>query len=509
MRLRRASGVLLHPTSLPGPDGIGDLGPEAEQWLNALAAAGQKWWQVLPLGPTGFGDSPYQCFSAFAGNPWLVSARKLITAGLLDLNDLEPRPEFPAGRVDFATLIRWKCSWLSRAARRLLAGANPELTYLYEGFRVRERWWLEDYALFLALKDAHGGRPWSEWEPALVRRNAAALAAWREKLRQVVEVYSVWQFFFFHQWGQLKRRAAQLGIRVIGDVPIFVAYDSADVWAHQDLFFLDRHGKPTVVAGVPPDYFSATGQLWGNPLYRWEVMAADGYKWWVRRVQSTLELVDVVRIDHFIGFVRYWEIPAGSPNAVRGRYVPGPGADFLDRLRRALGHLPLIAEDLGAVTPEVDALREQFCLPGMKVLQFAFSSDASNRFLPHNYTNNFVVYTGTHDNDTTVGWFRSAPDTERAYAQRYLGRSGEDIAWDLIRLGSSSVADTFIVPAQDLLSLGSEARMNYPGRGEGNWRWRLQPGQLTPDVWERLRDLTETYGRIVEPERKAEGLPPC
>jgi 4-alpha-glucanotransferase len=499
MRLPRASGVLLHPTSLPGPDGIGDLGPEAEQWLDALAAAAQRWWQVLPLGPTGFGDSPYQCFSAFAGNPWLVSARKLLTAGLLDPEDLEPRPEFPAGRVDFATLIRWKSSWLSRAARRLLAGANPELTYLYEGFRVRERWWLEDYALFLALKDAHGGRPWSEWEPALVRRNAAALAAWREKLRHVVEVYSVWQFFFFHQWGQLKRRAAQLGLRVIGDVPIFVAYDSADVWVHQDLFFLDRHGKPTVVAGVPPDYFSATGQLWGNPLYRWEVMAQDGYKWWVRRVQSTLELVDVVRIDHFIGFVRYWEIPAGSPNAVRGRYVPGPGADFLDRLRRALGSLPLIAEDLGAVTPEVDALREQFCLPGMKVLQFAFSSDASNRFLPHNYTNNFVVYTGTHDNDTTVGWFRSAPDTERAYAQRYLGRSGEDIAWDLIRLGSSSVADTFIVPAQDLLSLGSEARMNYPGRGEGNWKWRLQPGQLTPDVWERLRDLTATYGRIVEP----------
>ncbi|MCX8070876.1 MAG: 4-alpha-glucanotransferase [Candidatus Binatia bacterium] len=503
MRLPRASGVLLHPTSLPSRFGIGNLGPAAREWVDCLAAAGQRWWQILPLGPTGFGDSPYQCFSAFAGNPWMISPEDLMAAGLLSQNDLEPVPAFPASRVDFGRLIPWKRTWLRRAAERLRS-AQGALLERYQSFCQRAAWWLEDYALFSALKDVFGGKVWSEWDADIVARDTAALQRWRDRLRGEIDTYTAWQFFFFEQWQALRSYAHTRGVRIFGDVPIFVAYDSADVWAHPELFFLDERGKPTVVAGVPPDYFSATGQLWGNPLYRWQRMADDGYRWWIDRIRATLELVDLIRIDHFIGFVRYWEIPAGAPTAETGRYLPGPGADFLLALNKTLGQLPLVAEDLGAVTPEVDALREQFDLPGMKVLQFAFSSDASNRFLPHNYTANFIVYTGTHDNDTTVGWFRSAPPAERRYARRYLGRSGRDIAWDLIRLGMGSVADTFIVPAQDLLSLGSEARMNYPGRAEGNWRWRLEPGQLTDAVWQRLRSLSELYGRLATSTAKSD-----
>lgn len=497
MRLPRASGVLLHPTSLPSKFGIGDLGPTARAWIDQLATAGQQWWQVLPLGPTGFGDSPYQCFSAFAGNPWLISPEDLIAEGLLEPADLEPLPTFPSGRVDFGQVIPWKRSWLQRSAERLRKGVSPTLTARYEEFRQRAAGWLEDYALFSALKDAFGGKVWSDWDADLVRRDPQALRKWRERLALEVDTYAAWQFFFFHQWSALREYAHARQVKIFGDVPIFVAYDSTDVWVHPEMFFLDAAGKPTVVAGVPPDYFSATGQLWGNPLYRWQRMAEDGYRWWIERVRWTLDLVDLVRIDHFIGFVRYWEIPAGAPTAVTGRYVPGPGADFLAALEKALGGLPLVAEDLGAVTPEVDALRDQFQLPGMKVLQFAFSSDATNRFLPHNYTRNFVAYTGTHDNDTTAGWFRTASAAERRYAREYLGRRGTDIAWDLIRLGMASVADTFIVPAQDLLSLGSEARMNYPGKPHGNWRWQLLPGQMTQAVWDRLANLTEVYGRRV------------
>lgn len=496
MRLPRASGVLLHPTSLPSAHGIGDLGPEARRWIDALAAAGQSWWQILPFGPTGFGDSPYQCFSSFAGNPRWVAPEGLVAAGLLRDSDLEPRPQFPPGRVHFGLLVPWKRRWLELAAKRLLRGTVVHLAEAFARFREREGWWLEEYALFLALKDTYGGAVWSDWEPAVARRKPAALRSWREKLAEQVDVYCAWQFFFFQQWDAVRQYAASRGVRILGDVPIFVAYDSADVWLHPELFFLDARGKPTVVAGVPPDYFSATGQLWGNPLYRWDVMMANGFRWWIDRIRHTLRFVDVVRIDHFIGFTRYWEIPAGAPNAVLGRYVPVPGAEFLRALRAALGALPLVAEDLGAVTPEVDALREQFELPGMKVLQFAFSSDANNRFLPHNYTGNFVVYTGTHDNDTTVGWYRTASPEERRYLRRYLGHESREVAWDLIRLGSASVADTCIVPVQDLLSLDSEARMNYPGRASGNWTWRLLPDQLEPQVWERLYDLTATYGRL-------------
>jgi len=511
MRLPRGSGVLLHPTSLPGRFGIGDLGPEARAFVRGLARAQQQWWQVLPLGPTGFGDSPYQCFSAFAGNPLLISLEDLVEEGLLDEKDLHAAPSFPAESVDFGRLTPWKLQVLRRAARNLLSGRNANAASAFGRFRAEQAFWLEDYALFMALKQARGGTVWSDWEPELVRRDEVALRRWRTKLQAEVDEAAAVQFLFFHQWQRLRSHAAELGIRLIGDVPIFVAYDSVDVWCHPELFFLDENRRPTVVAGVPPDYFSATGQLWGNPLYRWEEMARDGYRWWIERVRSALALVDLLRIDHFIGFTRYWEIPAGAPTAERGRYVPGPGADFLRALQDALGGLPLIAEDLGAITPEVEALRDAFDLPGMKVLQFAFASDARDRFLPHNYTPNFVVYTGTHDNDTSVGWFRSAAPRERSFAQRYLGRSGEDIAWDLIRLGMSSVADTFVVPAQDLLSLGSEARMNFPGRPEGNWRWRLRPGALDEKVWERLADLTEVYGRnpVERSSTSSESVSPC
>ncbi len=508
MRLPRGSGVLLHPTSLPGPFGIGDLGPEARAFVDGLARAGQQWWQVLPLGPTGYGDSPYQCFSAFAGNPLLIAPEELIEEGWLERSDLEPLPPFVGGRVDFERLTPWKLAYLRRAARGFLQRGGGNAASEFERFRQEHAFWLEDFALFMALKEAHGGAVWSEWERDVVCRKERALARWRGELAAVVEEYKTLQFFFFRQWQRLRDYAAHRGVQLIGDVPIFVAYDSADVWCAPELFFLDKQRHPTAVAGVPPDYFSATGQLWGNPLYRWERMAEDGYRWWIARVRHTLALVDVVRIDHFIGFVRYWEIPAGAPTAQTGRYVPGPGADFLQALQRALGGLPLIAEDLGAVTPEVEALRDAFALPGMKVLQFAFASDAHDRFLPHNFTQNFVVYTGTHDNDTTVGWFQSASPREKQFALRYLGRSGKEIAWELIRLGMSSVADTFVVPAQDLLSLASEARMNFPGRPEGNWGWRLLPGQLGTAVWDRLADLTDVYGRAQPgPKARKAGLP--
>lgn len=484
----------MHPTSLPGPYGIGDLGPAAYRFVDWLAAAGQRWWQVLPLGPTGFGDSPYQCFSAFAGNPTLISPEALFADGLLGASDLRNAPEFSAERVDFAAVGAWKRPLLGRAADALRQSGSA-LRDEYESFRQQQASWLDDFSLFLALKEAHGAGTWSDWPQALATRQPAALAESRRHLGMACEEHAIGQFLFFRQWSALKRYAAERGVQFIGDLPIFVAYDSADAWARPELFFLDACGKPTFVAGVPPDYFSATGQLWGNPLYRWEVVAEQGYGWWIERMRTTLTQVDFVRIDHFIGFTRYWEIPAGEMTAVKGRYLPGPGADLLETLRHALGGLPLIAEDLGVVTPEVVALREQFELPGMKVLQFAFGADPTASFLPHRYTPNFVVYTGTHDNDTTVGWFATAPEHERHLARRYLGRHGDDIAWDLIRLGMSSVADTFVAPVQDLLALGTEARMNHPGRAAGNWSWRLQEGQLGERHAQRLRDLVEVYDR--------------
>jgi len=496
---------LLHPISLPGRYGIGDLGDEAYRFVDFLTAAKQGIWQVLPLGPTGYGDSPYQGFSAFAGNPLLISPDALAADALLTPDDLSEVPRFPADHIEYGPVAAYKRHLLHQAARRFTRHASESLAAAFDAFQHAQAAWLEDFALFMALKDAHDGAVWSTWEPAIAMRKPEAIVRWQARLADAVSSHRIIQFLFFRQWLAVKRYANQRGIRIIGDVPIFVAYDSADVWSHPDLFFLDQHGRPTVVAGVPPDTFSATGQLWGNPLYRWDVMARQGYLWWIERLRAALTQADVLRIDHFIGFTRYWEVPAAETTAIHGRWVPGPGPAIGLAIREAIGPLPIIAEDLGLVTPEVEALRDQFDLPGMKVLQFAFDGDASSPYLPHNYTPNCVVYTGTHDNDTTVGWFRSAPPHQPAFAQRYLARHGDDIAHDMIRLAMSSVADTVVVPLQDVLALGSEARMNVPGRSTGNWTWRYEPPMLGNTQRERLREMVELYDR--EPQKPARRVP--
>ncbi|HEV8254796.1 MAG TPA: 4-alpha-glucanotransferase [Vicinamibacteria bacterium] len=506
MASRRKSGILLHPTSLPGPFGIGDLGPEAHGFVDFLAAAGQRLWQVLPLGPTGFGDSPYQSFSAFAGNPLLISPQRLVQDGLIDEAELKP-PAFAPDAVDYGAVIEFKLPLLERAFRRFKEHAAPAARRAFAAFRRRQAGWLDDYALFAALKEAHGGAAWNEWEEEIALRRPAALARWRERASAAVEARQFWQYHFFRQWAALKRRAARAGVEVMGDVPIFVAQDSADVWAHPELFQLGEDGTPAAVAGVPPDYFSETGQLWGNPLYRWDVMAETGYRWWIDRLRAILDVVDVVRLDHFRGFESYWAVPAGEETAINGRWVKGPGDALFDALRNALGRLPIVAENLGVITPEVEALRERFSLPGMAVLQFAFGGgDADSDFLPHNYTRDRVVYTGTHDNDTTVGWWMAgAGDTtrtddqaerERAFAKKYLATDGWEIHWAFIRAALASVADLAIVPLQDVLGQGSEARMNLPARAEGNWRWRFRSGALTPEIRDRLRELAVIYGRV-------------
>ena len=494
MRRPRASGILLHPTSLPGGYGVGDLGEDAYRFVDLLGRMRQQLWQVLPLGPTAYGDSPYQCFSTFAGNPLLISPDRLLAEGLLTPADLRDRPRFLVDRVAFSDVMAYRRRLLARAADRF--GAGGAFAAEFEAFTREQAGWLDDFALFMALKDAHGGAMWTRWEPDLVRRRPAALAQARQRLAAAVRMWQIVQFLFFRQWRALTEYAHGHGIRLIGDVPIFVADDSADVWSHPDLFLLDDRGEPTAVAGVPPDAFSATGQLWGNPLYRWDSMEKEGFAWWIERIRRTLALVDIVRIDHFIGFVNYWEIPAGQVTAQHGRWRPGPGAKILEAFQRELGgRLPVIAEDLGLVTKEVEALRNQFRLLGMKVLQFAFEGDATNPYLPHNYAPDCVAYTGTHDNDTTVGWFQSASAGERSSAQRYLARSGEDVAYDFIRAVMGSVAETAIIPLQDALVLGSDARMNIPGTPEGNWAWRFRWDQVADWHVSRMRDMVELYGR--------------
>lgn len=490
----RSAGLLLHPTSLPGPYGIGDLGPAVYAWIDALVHARQKWWQLLPLGPTGFGDSPYQCFSAFAGNPFLVSPQFLVQDGLIHHSDLE-MVRFPADHVDYGPVIAFKNRLLSRAWDAFQAGRGPSLRHAFDAFCTSKAGWLDDYAMFMALKDAQGGRSWHDWADDLRLRNSGALERARKELAGPISSHKFRQFLFFRQWQGVKTYAHQRGIRLIGDIPIFVSSDSADVWANSQLFCLDRDRRPTVVAGVPPDYFSATGQLWGNPLYDWNAAAAGGYAWWIARLKATLELVDVIRLDHFRGFEAYWEVPAGQPTAVNGRWVKGPGIPLLESLREALDGLPLIAEDLGLITPEVEALRDAFELPGMRILQFAFGDSAENPYLPHNYARRTVAYTGTHDNDTTRGWYATISEKERDQVRRYLARDGSDIAWDLLRLAWASVADFAIAPLQDILNLGTEARMNLPGRPSGNWGWRYTPSQLTPWVLDRLAELTVMFGR--------------
>jgi 4-alpha-glucanotransferase len=500
MKFERSSGLLLHPTSLPGSYGIGEIGPSAKQWIDFLDQAGCGLWQVLPLGPTGYGDSPYQCFSAFAGNPYLISVEALLEEGLLTDADLGDMPEFPEDRVDFGSLIPWKIHILDRAYQRFKEQKDQHLLSLYEAFQETHANWLPDFCLFMALKESYGGGSWVEWPEPVRDRLPAALEQSRQANTEAIERQTFRQFIFFKQWEEIKRYTSEKKILIIGDIPIFVAHDSADVWANPDLFYLDRKGKPTVVAGVPPDYFSETGQLWGNPLYRWDIHKERGYKWWLERFKAVLNLVDIVRLDHFRGFAGYWEIPGEAPTAQIGRWVPGPGADLFQVVRNTLGSLPIIAEDLGVITPDVTQLREQFELPGMKILQFAFVSDAYDPFLPHNYEKNCVVYTGTHDNDTARGWYERVLEEEKHAYRRYFDRDGTNVAWDLIRGVWSSVAVFGLAPMQDFLDLGNEARMNYPGNPSGNWTWRMPTSAMTESLVQRIMDLNSTYGRI-NPEK--------
>jgi 4-alpha-glucanotransferase len=506
MTFPRASGILLHPTSLPGRFGTGDLGAGAYAFADFLVASGQSIWQVLPLGPTGYGDSPYACYSAFAGNTLLISPERLFAEGLLTRSDRDDIPSLLADRVDFERAQQSKDALLHKAYESYQRTTDTEFRSAFETFAEQNASWLEDYALFRALKSAHNGTAWHEWEPALVRREPAGLTRARAQLHEQIEAHKFFQFLFFKQWFALKAYCNERGVRIIGDIPIFVAHDSADVWTNPDQFKLDTDGRPLVVAGVPPDYFSKTGQLWGNPLYDWDRMLADGFKWWIERVRASLQTVDVARIDHFRGFAACWEIPGGDQTAERGRWVEAPGAELFAAIRTRLGELPIIAEDLGVITPDVEKLRDDSGFPGMRILQFGFSSDPGNVDLPHNYHHNVVVYTGTHDNDTTVGWFNSVAGegstrnaeqitAEREFCQKYLNTEGREIQWDFIRAVLASVADTAIVPLQDLLGLGTAARMNLPNSTSGNWAWRFEEGALTVTHSERLRDLTVTYGR--------------
>jgi len=495
MEWTRVCGILLHPTSLPGRFGIGDLGEEAYRFVDRLVQAGQQLWQTLAIGPTGYADSPYASFSAFAGNPMLISPDLLAQEGDLSPADWADLPPFPQDHVDFGWVIPYKTELLRSAARRFFQRGSTERHARFAQFCRENRDWLDDFALFMAVKAEHHMVIWTDWEEGIALRRPEALEAWREKLADEILFHQYLQYQFFQQWQALRRYANERQVKIMGDIPIFVAHDSADVWANPGLFYLDEAGEPTLIAGVPPDYFSATGQRWGNPLYRWDLMEQQGYAWWIDPVRQTFSLVDFLRIDHFRGFEAYWEIPASEPTAVVGRWVKAPGATLFRALKGALGELPIIAEDLGVVTSEVVALREEFGFPGMKVLQFAFDSDASNPYLPYNLDHDCVIYTGTHDNDTTRGWFTVQNEGLRHKVSLYLGSDTREIHWDFIRLALSSVADMAVIPLQDLMGLGSEARMNRPGEPSGNWQWRYLPGMLTDELIARLRSLTEIFGR--------------
>ncbi len=527
MENKRAAGILLHPSSLPSPHGIGDLGPSAYAFIDFLQQAGLGLWQVLPLGPTGYGDSPYQCFSAFAGNPALLSLTQLVEDGLLTQTEVDALPALPANTANPDGAMALKLPLLQKAFARFHPGAD------YDCFCQQSAFWLPDYALFRAIKDhlytlrqtgekdasyrdfvqstagrltaeqiddQYFGALWYSWPKALVHRQTAALKAMMDKLSQAIAFQTFLQYLFFRQWANVKAYANAAKIRIIGDLPIFVSLDSADAWSRQELFLLDEDGFPAKVAGVPPDYFSPTGQLWGNPVYRWQTHQKDGFAWWIERIRTQLRLADLLRIDHFRGFKSNYQIPFGSQTAQTGSWHPGPGKALFDAVKTALGSLPLLAEDLGIITPQVEALRLSCGLPGMKVLQFAFGDTAQNPYLPHNYEKNCIVYTGTHDNDTSIGWYQTVSEKEKDYFRRYTSSSGASPGWDLIRLAMASTADTAIFPLQDVLCLDGSARMNTPGRLGGNWHWRFSMAQLLPSYAHDLHGLAELFGRLAPPK---------
>lgn len=497
MPFPRSSGILLHPTSFPSRYGIGDLGSEAYRFVDFLAETAQQYWQILPLGPTGYGNSPYMCYSAIAGNPLLISPDRLYEDGLLAKDDFATLPDFPQDKVDYDLVIQTKMPLLEKACENFKAKASPKLQKDFQEFCDRKAYWLDDYALFMSLKDAFEGDSWHHWKPAIAKRIPDALEKWRRRLSHEIFYHKFLQFEFFRQWSELKHYANKHGIQIIGDIPIYVSHDSADVWANPQIFCLDEDtGAAALMAGVPPDYFSETGQLWGNPVYNWEYLQKEDFSWWVQRFEALLDYVDVIRIDHFRGFESFWAVPQGEQTAINGEWVQALGAEFFEVLRQKLGKLPVLAEDLGIITPEVEALRDQFEFPGMKILHFAFGSGPGNGYLPFNYPRNCVVYTGTHDNDTTVGWFEKLSDHEKDSLLRYLScTSPAGIHWDLIRLALSSVADMALLPLQDLLGLGNEARMNMPGVGTGNWEWCYRPDALTQEIRDRFRTMTKIYNR--------------
>lgn len=503
--LTRCSGVLLHPTSLPGRYGIGDLGDWAFRFADWLEQQGQAVWQVLPLTPTGYADSPYQSLSAFAGNALLISPDKLVDAGWLTADDLADVPDFPTDHVDYGWVIDYKERKLALAFERFTGDHSADQQAAFDAWCTENAGWLDDFALFAALKRHHNLRPWTEWPEGEALRDPDALETARAEHARVIEEQRFRQWVFFTQWGELKAYANEKGIRFIGDLPIFVAHDSADVWANREEYFLDKKGNPTAIAGVPPDYFSPTGQRWGNPLYRWDRLKARRYSWWLSRLRQMLTVVDYIRIDHFRGFAAYWEIPADEETAVNGEWIPGPGADFFNVVREDLGELPIIAEDLGVITQDVEELRDQFGLPGMKVLQFAWS-DPKNLFLPHNHVPNCVLYTGTHDNNTTVGWWLNETDDHtKGFLSEYLDREVNEINWTLIRLGMMSPASAFVVPLQDVIGLGAAARMNTPGKEAGNWAWRFTPEMLERPEIGRLGHFTYLYQRRPDQQQREYG----
>jgi 4-alpha-glucanotransferase len=496
----RASGILMHPTSLPGKYGIGTLGKAAIEFIDFLVKAKQQYWQILPLGPTGYADSPYQCFSSHAGNPNLIDLDILVKARLLEAEDLGGLPGFSNEKVDFEAIQNSRLPLLKKAFQSFNLYADDTEKLAFRNFLKEQSKWINDYSLFRAIKANRDQKPWYQWEDPLKKREPEAIMAIQTMMHEEIDFHKFMQFIFFKQWTTVREYAFTHRIKIIGDIPLYVALDSADAWANPGIFEFDQNLNPIRVGGVPPDYFSATGQLWGNPLFRWDVLKETGYRWWIDRIRTNLYLYDFIRIDHFRGFAAYWAVPYGDKTAVRGEWINCPGKEFFEAMRKEFGDLPIIAEDLGVITPDVEELRDGFGLPGMKILQFAFDSSEANDYLPHNYVKNCIVYTGTHDNDTVTGWFKQATNDDRKHVLEYLNSTDHEIHWSFIRLAWASVAYTAIVPMQDLLGLDTTARMNLPGTTQNNWQWRAMPGVFTQELAAKLAHLTELYGRTAKPK---------